>query len=370
MIRIAVDAMGGDYAPAEIVKGAVDAARRYNIAILLVGRREAIEGQLVQLNTQGLSIDIVEASEVIEMDESPATALRKKKDASIIVTARCVKAGNRPKLAMGTPENPANTETRAVAEADGMVACGSTGAAMASALLYIGRQKGVDRPAIGVSLPTATGTPCLLIDGGANAECTPEMLLQFAHMGQVYLSSVYKIPKPRVGLLNIGEEEGKGNAMVNAVYPLLKEDKDLNFIGNIEGRDLFRGTVEVAVCDGFMGNIALKSAEGVATMLLDHLKKEFTKDLKSKLIAALAKPILKGARDKVHPDERGGALLFGINGVCVIAHGSSKAWAVVNAIRVAKEAVETGVLPKIQARLNQELGASTPSVESVPESVS
>jgi len=327
---IAVDAMGGDFAPREVVKGAVWGAREHNVKILLVGKSDAIQEELDKLrsedkfNPAGLDIEVVHASEVIEMGESPATGLRKKKDASIIVTAKCVREGR----------------------AQGMVAAGSTGAAMASALLYVGRIDGVDRPAIGVVMPSV-GERCMLIDAGANADCIPEMLVQFGRMGSIYMENCYSIPKPKVGLMNIGEEEGKGNTFANSAFSLLENDHSLNFIGNIEGRDMFFGNVNVAVCDGFTGNVALKSAEGIMRMFKTILKKEVRKSITAKAGFLLAKPAIERSGKYVDPEEFGGALLLGVKGLVVISHGGSKARGIMNAVRVAKEAVETDVLGKI-----------------------
>jgi glycerol-3-phosphate acyltransferase PlsX len=327
--------MGGDYAPHEIVVGAVNGARSQHVGILLVGDPAAIEKELAPLDTQGLDIEIVPAADVIEMGESPATALRKKKDASIVVTAKCVRKG----------------------QAQGMVAAGSTGAAMASALLNIGRIDGIDRPAIGVVLPSL-GQPCMLIDAGANSDCIPEMLLQFGRMGSVFMHNVYNIDKPRVGILTIGEEVGKGNTFVNSAYKLLEHDHTVNFIGNVEGRDMFLGNCEVAVCDGFTGNVALKSAEGVGKMLKTLLKQELTRSLATQAVALLAKPAITRVMNKVDAEEFGGALLLGIKGICVISHGGSHARGIENAVRVAREAVETDVLGKIGTKIVEGCGTA------------
>jgi phosphate acyltransferase len=345
---IAIDAMGGDLAPYEIVKGAIIAARELKVAIALVGHPEAIQGTFQALQKEGLGhqdldIKIVPSYQVVEMGEHPATALRKKKDASIAVTARCV-AGKEESLP----------------KADAMVAAGSTGAAMASALFNIGRIQRVIRPAIAVMLPSSVaGKNCMLIDAGANTDSTPDMLYQFAKMGHVFMKDVRGIAKPKIGLLNIGSEPGKGNAFVNAVYPLLAEETGLNFIGNIEGRDLFKGVVDVAVCDGFSGNIALKSAEGLAGMFSALLKQELKQSWQSKLGALLSKKAFAGVKKHIDPDEFGGALLLGLRGNCVIAHGGSKAGAIVNAVRVAKEAVQAGVLQTIHSDLAADLGADS-----------
>lgn len=333
---IAIDVMGGDYAPTEIIKGALAGASIHHCHVLLVGPPQTIRDEIARLDkVDPSSYTIVEANDVIGMGDSPATAIRRKKDASIVVTARQVKEGN----------------------AHAMVAAGSTGAAMAAALLYIGRLPGVDRPAIAVMLPSLE-KPSLLLDAGANADCIPEMLLQFGQMGHVFMEHVYGVANPTIGLMNIGEELGKGNTLVNAAYELLEREGQLNFIGNVEGHDLFKGTADVVVCDGFAGNIALKSAEGVAKMLLKAIKAELHSSLQAKAGALLAKSALTRAKDKVDPHEYGGALLLGINGVCVISHGASNDHAIVNAIRVAKEAIDGDVLGKMATMLQSESSSS------------
>lgn len=335
-IRIAVDAMGGDHAPREILDGALQGAREYGVSVLLVGQPEVLEAELRKRDTSGVDYTIVPASEVIGMDEA-ATEVRRKKDASINVTARCVKSG----------------------EAQGMVAAGSTGAAMAASTLLIGRLDGIDRPAIGVLLPSVAKS-CLLIDAGANADCTPEMLTQFAVMGHVYMHSVHNVATPRVGLLNIGEEQGKGNAFAHTAFEMLQKDTRYYFIGNVEGRDLFNGGADVAVTDGFTGNVALKAAEGVMRMFKTVLKTEIRRGLMSQVGAKLAEGALKSAGKKVDPEEFGGALLLGIKGVCVISHGGSRAKGIKNAIRVAKEAVEADVLGKISSEIREGTDAHEP----------
>lgn len=328
-IKIAVDAMGGDHAPREIVRGALLGAREYGVSILLVGKPQAIEAELKKHDTGGIDYTIVPADEVIEMGEA-AAAVRRKRNASINMTSTCVKKG----------------------EAQGMVAAGSTGAAMASATLYIGRIDGVDRPAIGVVLPSVSKS-CLLIDAGANADCTPEMLAQFAIMGNIYMHGVYNIARPRIGLLNIGEEEGKGNVFANSAYEVLQKDQRYHFVGNVEGRDLFNGSVDVAVTDGFTGNVALKSAEGVMKMFGTILKTEIKRSIRTQLGYMLIEPAFRNAMRQVDPEEKGGALLLGINGVCIISHGGSRAKGVKNAIRVAKEAVAADVLGKISSQIRE-----------------
>ncbi|MFM7390531.1 MAG: phosphate acyltransferase PlsX [Vampirovibrionales bacterium] len=327
-VVIAIDAMGGDYAPEAIVEGGVLAAKELQVGIQLVGPTERVIQELKKHTIEGLPIVVVEAPDTIEMDESPLQALKKKKHASIAVTARLVKEG----------------------VAQGMVAAGSTGVAMAAALFGIGRIEGVERPAIGVVMPNWT-SPLVMIDGGANADCRPELLVQFAHMGQAYMKGVYKLQAPKIGLLNIGTEEGKGNAFVKEAYDVLQHQTDLNFIGNVEGRHLFLGGCDVAVTDGFSGNVAIKAAEGMATLMMRRLKRELTASFWNKLVAVLVKPILKKALKPVDHEEVGGSLLLGVKGICVIAHGSSSARAIVNAVRVAKQGIEGRVVEQLTQQL-------------------
>jgi phosphate acyltransferase len=325
VVTIAIDAMGGDYAPSEIVKGAIDGAKRYQVKVLLVGKPEAIEAELKTACVGDAQYEIVPALESIDMGESPLQAIRKKKDASIVVTARCVADGR----------------------AQGMVAAGSTGAAMAAALFEIGRIEGIDRPAIGVTLP-CLGSPTLLVDAGANADCEPEWLCQFAHMGSVFMQNVYNIPSPKVGLLNIGAEEKKGNAFSLQAHALLKQLPNINFMGNVEGRDLFLGGPDVAVCDGFTGNVALKSAEGISLMINKLLKQSMKAKPHRTIGALLARSGFTETKRQVDPEEFGGALLLGIKGVCVIAHGSSSGNAIKNAIRVANDGIQKDVVNKMR----------------------
>jgi phosphate acyltransferase len=325
MVTLAIDAMGGDYAPAEIVKGAIDGAKRHDVKVLLVGNPDAIEAELKNACVGHAQYEVVPALQTIDMGESPLQAIRRKKDASIVVTARCVADGR----------------------AQGMVAAGSTGAAMAAALFEIGRIQGIDRPAIGVTLP-CIGSPTLLVDAGANADCEPAWLGQFAYMGSVFMQHVYNIDRPKVGLLNIGEEEKKGNTFSLEAHALLKQLPDINFMGNVEGRDLFLGGPDVAVCDGFTGNVALKSAEGMA-LLLNRLLKDAMKAKPNRMLGAmLAKSGFAEAKRQVDPEEFGGALLLGIKGVCVIAHGNSSGNAIQNAIRVARQGVDHDIVTKMR----------------------
>lgn len=344
MTRIAVDAMGGDYAPDEIVKGAVWAAQDYNVPIELVGKIDEIQRILDEISKKGirstrggyfvkkikvdlskLDIKLTQADEVIEMGEAPGTAIRKKKNASIVLAVDAVAKGS----------------------SDAVVAAGSTGAAMAASLFGLGRLRGIERPAIAATLPTMK-EPVILIDAGANSSCTPEMLFQFATMGSTFVKNVYNRKNPRIGVLNIGEEEEKGNQLVKDTYKLLKENAiGLNFIGNVEGKELFQGDVDIIVCEGFVGNVALKTIEGSAMMLFKLIQQEFTSDILSMIVGLLAKPFMRRIYKRINYEEFGGALLLGVKGITVISHGRSSSYAIKNAVRVAKEAVESDVNKKI-----------------------
>lgn len=328
-MRIVVDAMGGDFAPREIVKGAVEAAREYAIDVVLVGPEEVIGQELAKAKgTLPSGISVVNATETIAMDEHPAQAIRKKKDSSLVVGVRLVKAG----------------------QGNAFVSAGNTGAAMAAALLGYGRIKGIDRPAIASVMPTVRGIS-LVLDVGANADCKPKNLLQFAVMGQIFANKILGISHPKVGLLNIGEEETKGNELVLEAYQLLKTQQGLNFIGNLEGRDIAAGKADVVVCDGFVGNVVLKFAEGLAKGLMGMIKEAATSSIMGTLGGALLKPALGELKKKVDYTEYGGAPLLGLNGICIISHGSSNAHAIKNAIRVAKECVENRVVDAIRESL-------------------
>jgi len=327
-MRIAVDAMGGDYAPSEIIRGALEAlALDKDLHIVLVGHENEIKRHLPAeiLKTGESQISIVHCGEVIGMDEHPATAYRRKKNASITVATRMVK----------------EKHTQAV------VSAGSTGAQMVAALFGLGRLEGIDRPAIGTVLPTLQGH-ALLLDAGANADCKPDNLVQFAKMGKVYAEKILGISNPRVALVNIGEEETKGNELTIKTYELLKMQPGLNFTGNIEGRDILSGKANVLVCDGFVGNTILKVVEGTASALFTLLKEELTSGVKNKIGAYLLKPGLKKFKARLDYAEYGGAPLLGVKGVSIICHGSSKAEAIKNAIRVAKECVESNFVQGLQ----------------------
>jgi glycerol-3-phosphate acyltransferase PlsX len=326
MIRIAVDAMGGDYAPREVVYGAVLAAREYGVAIQLVGPPEPVNQELKKHATSGLDITIVAASEVVAMDEKPTRGVVRKKDSSIVVTTKQVADGL----------------------ADGMVAAGSTGAAAAAAHLGLGRIANVDRSAIACSMPTYTPRRCIVIDVGANVDCTPHQLWQFGHMGSIVSAGLYNIKDPRVGLLNIGTEETKGNHLVQEAYRLFKNDPKINFVGFVEGRDFPMGKVDVCVTDGFTGNVALKTAEGIAKMISVMLKQELTSSVQGQIAAVVGKNSLEALKRRIDYNESGGALLVGVKGVCVIAHGGSRHRAIKNAVRVAKDMVAAKIVQKIE----------------------
>ncbi|HAG06675.1 MAG TPA: phosphate acyltransferase PlsX [Peptococcaceae bacterium] len=317
-MRIAVDAMGGDYAPHEVVAGALRARRELGVDVILVGDREKIRAC-----TGETDVEIVQASQVIGMGEQPVVAVRRKQDASVVRAIRLVKEGL----------------------ASAVVSAGNTGAVMAASLLELGRVKGIDRPALVGLFPHVKGRTALL-DVGANVDCKPHHLLQFAIMGSVYAETVLGIPSPRVGLLNIGEEEGKGNELTQAAYPLLRETA-LNFIGNVEGRDLFNGRADVVVCDGFVGNVVLKSGEGLATALQQVLEREIKRNLVTRVAALMTLTSLKELRQRFDYSEYGGVPLLGINGVVVVGHGSSRARAIRNAVRVAREAIEGDLVAAI-----------------------
>lgn len=335
-MKVAIDAMGGDYAPDEIVLGALQAAREYDqegLEIVLVGDQDKITQSLERHgNWKNFNITVRHASEVIDMHESPGTAVRKKKDASVVVATSLVKQGH----------------------CDAVICAGSTGAAVAAALFGLGRIAGIERPAIATPMPNLTGTTVLL-DSGANVDSKPKHLMQSAIMGSIYAEYVLNIPHPRVGLLNIGEEESKGNDQIYATYPLLKQLNTVNFIGNVEGRDIPQGTVDVVVCDGFVGNIVLKLSEGLAGAIF-RLVKEAIKNsgFWAKMASMLVLPALSGLKKKLDYAEYGGAPLLGVNGGFIICHGSSQAKAIKNAIRVAKEFTEKDVVALIRENIAKE----------------
>ena len=330
-IRVALDAMGGDKAPGEVVLGAVQAAREYSMGVYLVGREDAIKAELAKHDTSGLDLPIVHTDEVIEMDEHPVSAVRKKKNASMVLALQLVRDGS----------------------ALGAVSAGNSGAMMAASLFTLKRIEGVDRPALGTVFPTKDGE-CFVLDVGANTDCKPEYLEQFALMGSIYMERIFSVASPRVGLLANGEEETKGNELVQQTHQLLKthaETLGINFIGNVEGRDIPRGEADVVVCDGFVGNVVLKLSEGMAETLLGMLRTQMTSSLANKLAAAILQPGLRKAFRRLDYAEYGGVPLLGINGSAIVAHGRSNAKAIKNALRVARQTSETNVIDAIATRL-------------------
>jgi glycerol-3-phosphate acyltransferase PlsX len=326
--RIAIDAMGGDHAPAEIVAGALRAQAELGIDALLVGDPQQIEASLKQHNAPQ-QLEVVPAEGTIEMHEEPLSGIKRKPKASINVAMDLVKQKR----------------------ADAVVSAGHSGAAMAAALLRLGRLKGIDRPAIGAVFPTLiAGKPVLVLDVGANVDCRPKFLEQFAVMGSVYSQYVLGTAQPKVGLLNIGEEETKGNDLALRAYELLQKNDRLNFIGNAEGRDVLKGTFDVIVCDGFVGNVLLKFAEAVGEVALQVLREELPQGLNGQIGTALLKPNLRRIKQRMDHAEHGGGLLLGVAGICIISHGSSQAPSIFNAIRMAKEAVDHEILSRIQSQ--------------------
>jgi len=328
-MKIAVDAMGGDHAPAAVVDGAVQAARDLGFEIVLVGQSDAIRAELGKHSTAGLTITLQEASQVIEMDEHPAAAVKAKKDSSMTVGLELVKQG----------------------EADAFFTAGNSGGALAAALFRLKRIPGILRPALSTVFPSQTPQGfCFLLDIGANADCKPEYLLQFAIMGSVYAERVLGVPNPRVAIVSNGEEEGKGNQLVQETVPLLKASS-LNFVGNAEGKDIPWGIADVIVTDGFTGNVIIKLAQGVAKLLTDILKQELTSRTLSKVGGLLARPAFDELKRRMDYREYGGAPLLGVDGVAIVGHGRSDAKAVRNGIRVAAQTVENRVLEAIKQGL-------------------
>ena len=324
MEPIAVDAMGGDRAPAEIVAGARRAAEELGIPVALVGRPDEIG------DSGGL--EVIEAGEVISMDAEPSSSVRTMKDSSLARAAEAVRDGR----------------------ASAMVSAGNTGAAMGAALLRMGRIRGIARPAIAAPIPTPGDQPTTLLDAGANAECRPEWLVQFARMGSVYARDRFNIERPRVGLLSIGEEQGKGNDFVKTAFDLLADggwadDIDAEWIGNVEGRDIMTPGVNVVVTDGFTGNVTLKALEGAFTGVINRLVVAFDTDDTTRAAGQMLRPALAEMYKELHPEGVGGALLLGVRGVCVISHGASRAPAIMNAVRVAHEMVTAGMVDHIAA---------------------
>ena len=328
-MRIVLDAMGGDHAPEAVVAGGVAAARELGLEVILVGPEDRMRAELARHDTAGLTLPIVPATEVIAMDEHPAMAVRKKKDSSIVVGMRLVRDG----------------------EAAAFVSAGNTGACMAAGLFVLGRLPGVERAPLATVFPSRTGRPFILTDIGANTDCRPEYLVQFATMAAVYADRVYGLANPRIALLANGEEDTKGDRLVQEAYALLKETPGLDFVGNVEPKEMLAGAADVVVADGFPGNLTMKTAEAVAEMILGFLRQELTASLWTKLAAALLRPAFRRVRARMDYSEYGGALLLGLQGVVVIAHGRSNAPAIRSAIRVAHQAAAQGAVPAIAQAL-------------------
>jgi len=330
-MRIALDAMGGDKAPVRIVDGAVEAVRetKGRVEVVLVGAREAIERYIAEQHWSTEFLDIVDAPEVIGMSESPATAIRRKRNSSISVAMKLQKEGG----------------------ASAVVSAGNTGAVVASSLLSLGRLPGIDRPAIAIFMPTRNGGTVLL-DGGANSDCNPHNLLQFAFMGSVYAETILGRVTPRIGLLSIGEESSKGNELTRQAHELLLQS-DLNFVGNVEGRDIFVGSVDVVVTDGFVGNILLKFTESIIYYINSLIKEEVVKSPMAKIGATMMKPVFRSLKRTLDYAEYGGAPLLGINGVTIICHGGSSSLAIKNAILAAERFVTGGINSIIRTKAEE-----------------
>ena len=342
-MKIVVDAMGGDAAPSVVVNGAVDAAREYGEEILLVGNKPQIVEELKRYGCvrcrRDLPIKIIHAEDVITMHDSPVDAYRKKPNSSIVKGMKLVAEGC----------------------ADGFFSAGNSGAINAAAHMILKRIDGVARPAIAAILPTLTN-PCIVIDVGANVDSKPKNLLQFAVMGSVYYKNLFKVEKPKVGLLSIGEESSKGNELTFSTYKLL-EASGLNFLGNVEGRDIPKGDINVVVCDGFVGNIVLKLSEGIASFLVRLIKDEMKKSpIRIMTAAVILKSVFKHIKKKIDYDECGGAQLLGVNGVCIIGHGSSNAKAIKNGIGVCIESVKNNIIENIKVEIAKVSHLSCPIV--------
>ena len=330
MLTIAVDAMGGDHAPKSEVDGAIRAASELDLRVILVGQEDAVRQELAKhADASSLPIEVRHAPEVITMEDSAGKAVRAKKNSSTHVAARMVRDG----------------------EAQGFVSAGNTGAVMATAKMIQGMIRGVQRPALASAFPTFKGTPVVVLDVGANVDSTPAMLAQFAVMGEIYSRIIFHNPTPRVGLLSIGEEEHKGNELTRAATPLLKT-MPINFIGNVEGGDIYSGHADVVVCDGFIGNVALKVSEGLVDMLQSMLREALEATVTRKIGYVLSKQAYREFRKRVDYAEYGGAPLLGVKGVSIICHGRSNANAIKNAIRVAAEFADGKLNEKIEAELD------------------
>lgn len=331
-VKIAVDVMGGDYAPFEVIKGAIEAVKENkSITVYMVGKQEIINAELTKYKYPYDQIEIVDATEVIETAEPPVMAIRKKKDSSIVRAMGLVKEG----------------------VCDAFVSAGSTGATLVGGQILVGRLKGVERPPLAPLIPTEKG-PALLIDCGANVDARPSMLLQFAKMGSIYMENICGVKNPRVGIVNIGAEEEKGNQLVKETFPLLKNCPDINFVGSVEAREIPAGAVDVVVCEAFTGNVILKMYEGVGRTLLRQIKKGMMSDFRSKIGALLVKPALKTTLQKFQMEQYGGAPMLGLKGLVVKTHGSSKAVEIKNSILQCVMFKEQHINEKIMEELNKQ----------------
>ncbi|PYP84370.1 MAG: phosphate acyltransferase PlsX [Blastocatellia bacterium AA13] len=340
MLKIAVDAMGGDFAPTSEVSGAVEAAHDFGIGVILVGRTEDIEAEMRRhygrsRPGRASNVELVDAREVIAMDDPVATSVRRKRNSSIRVAAKLVHDGS----------------------ADALVSAGNTGAVMMTSKLVVGTLSNVDRPALAAVMPTVSGQGTVILDVGANAECKPLHLYQFAVMGSLFSNVILGVANPRVGLLSIGEEEVKGNDLTKEAFKLLKKSP-LNFIGNVEGRDMYTGEADVIICDGFTGNVALKVSEGLIETVMRMLKEELQASLQTKAGAFLSKPAFERFKQRLDYAEYGGAPLLGINGVTVICHGRSNSRAIRNAIRVARDFCQGNINSRIEAEIGARAAAT------------
>jgi len=344
--KVVLDAMGSDHAPHPEIDGALAAARDFGVTVILVGQPERVEPELRRCGWRGdgdRGIELVEAAEVIGMGEPVASSVRRKKKSSLRVGTRLVKEG----------------------KADGFISAGNTGAAMATAKMVLGMLPGVDRPALAALIPTKSAKPTLLLDVGANSECKPHHLVQFAIMGDAYSRAVLGTVGPVVGLMSIGEEEAKGNDLTKEAFPLLREMSNLNFVGNVEGRDVFSGAVDVIVTDGFTGNVMLKLSEGLTDAMLSMIKRELTASAVTKAGAMLAKPAFRNIKKRLDYSEHGGAPLLGVRQIVIIGHGSSNSRAIRNAIRNVKEFSESRAGAAIENGI-----AETNALHSVTQTVS
>lgn len=330
-MQIAVDAMGGDFAPTEVVKGAVESATNNSMVsrILLIGVSDIIKQELAKLPKVPNKLEIVHASEYIGMDEQPVMAVKRKLDSSINRGIEMIKAGN----------------------ADAFVSMGNTGAVMVASALKLGTLEGVKRPALAVVMPTLN-RPFILIDAGANTDCTPEMLAQFAAMGVIYSRTVIRKQEPVLGLLSVGSEAGKGNEVTKEAYNILS-NTNFNFRGNVEGHDIFKGETDVIVCDGFVGNVVLKTSESAAEAIITWMRKEFKKNLMRLVGALILKGAFKALKKRTDPSVYGGALLLGVNGICIVGHGVSRSKAVFHAISLATKSAHSGLNEMIINEISQ-----------------